>query len=74
MGAPIQLYRRMSGGVHALRPSATTCTARHRRRTPLMALRFTFPDLRRASSYVIAALVAEGASTLTNTRPDPARL
>ena len=68
MGAKIQLYRECLGGL--------TCRFGQRNwkhsavivgPTPLKGAEINIPDLRAGFSYVIAALAAEGVSTLTNT-------
>jgi UDP-N-acetylglucosamine 1-carboxyvinyltransferase len=68
MGAQIQIYRECLGGLH--------CRFGQRNYlhsgvivgpTPLHGAEIYIPDLRAGFSYVIAALVAAGASTLTNT-------
>lgn len=68
MGAQIQLYRECLGGL--------TCRFGQRNwkhsaviagPTPLRGAEIHIPDLRAGFSYVIAALAAEGDSTLTNT-------
>ena len=68
MGAQIQLYRECLGGLHCrfgqrnYLHSAVIVGP-----TPLHGAEIYIPDLRAGFSYVIAALVAEGTSTLTNT-------
>ena len=68
MGAQIQLYRECLGGRHCrfgqrnYLHSAVIVGP-----TPLHGAEIHIPDLRAGFSYVIAALVAEGESTLTNT-------
>jgi UDP-N-acetylglucosamine 1-carboxyvinyltransferase len=68
MGAHIQLYRECLGGL--------TCRFGQRNwkhsaviagPTPLRGAEIHIPDLRAGFSYVIAALAAQGDSTLTNT-------
>jgi UDP-N-acetylglucosamine 1-carboxyvinyltransferase len=68
MGAQIQLYRECLGGLKCrfgqrnYKHSAVIVGA-----TPLRGAEIHIPDLRAGFSYVIAALVAEGVSTLHNT-------
>ncbi|MBI5087095.1 MAG: UDP-N-acetylglucosamine 1-carboxyvinyltransferase [Acidobacteria bacterium] len=68
MGAKIQLYRECLGGLACRfgqrnwKHSAVIVGP-----TPLHGAEINIPDLRAGFSYVIAALVAEGVSTLTNT-------
>lgn len=68
MGAKIQLYRECLGGLRCrfgqrnYKHSAVIVGP-----TPLHGAEIEIPDLRAGFSYVIAALAAEGASTLTNT-------
>ena len=68
MGAQIQLYRECLGRVHCrfgqrnYLHSAVIVGP-----TPLHGAEIDIPDLRGGFSYVIAALTAEGTSTLTNT-------
>lgn len=68
MGAQIQLYRECLGGLKCrfgqrnYKHSAVIVGP-----TPLRAAEIHIPDLRAGFSYVIAALVAEGVSTLHNT-------
>jgi UDP-N-acetylglucosamine 1-carboxyvinyltransferase len=68
MGAKIQLYRECLGGLKCRfgqrnwRHSAVIAGP-----TPLRGDEIPIPDLRAGFSYVIAALAAEGVSTLTNT-------
>ncbi|MFM7202406.1 MAG: UDP-N-acetylglucosamine 1-carboxyvinyltransferase [Myxococcota bacterium] len=69
MGARIQLFNKCLGGKE--------CRFRNRDynhsavivgKTPLKALDIDVPDLRAGFSYLIASLLAEGVSTLTNVR------
>jgi UDP-N-acetylglucosamine 1-carboxyvinyltransferase len=68
MGAKIQLYRECLGGLKCrfgqrnYKHSAVIVGP-----TPLHGAEIEIPDLRAGFSYVIAALAAEGESTLTNT-------
>ncbi len=68
MGAQIQLYRECLGGLKCrfgqrnYKHSAVIVGP-----TPLRGAEINIPDLRAGFSYVIAALVADGESTLTNT-------
>lgn len=68
MGAQIQLYRECLGGLKCrfgqrnYKHSAVIVGP-----TPLRGAEIHIPDLRAGFSYVIAALVAEGVSTLHNT-------
>jgi UDP-N-acetylglucosamine 1-carboxyvinyltransferase len=68
MGAQIQLYRECLGGLKCrfgqrnYKHSAVIVGP-----TPLHGTQIEIPDLRAGFSYVIAACVAEGISTLTNT-------
>jgi len=68
MGAQIQLYRECLGGLKCrfgqrnYKHSAVIVGP-----TPLHGTQIEIPDLRAGFSYVIAACVADGVSTLTNT-------
>jgi len=68
MGAQIQLFRECLGGLPCRFGQRNyTHSAVIVGPTPLRGAEIHIPDLRAGFSYVIAALVAEGESTLTNT-------
>ena len=65
MGAHIQLYRECLGGTPAASASATSCTRRSSpARRKLQGADLIIPDLRGGFSYLIAALAAQGTSTV----------